>query len=993
MVSSGGTKKAKATGAKSGKSDKKTQPNLRLFGVASGTVPMQNIARKFIREGGGTITSLDPRILPLAKQGLEPEIADSHLTEWIEFGQMVSQFASLVGLSLLSQADQSQSVAAIANMCQHLVPGSLFYRSGQFNGFHRAFDATFRELNAYGITPEKLIDLASEVEEPFASKLMGIAELGDAANGALRQIGRQANADRLHEILEVEKGLESNLGRWLIYAGSEPTPLDWAVMQKMAYLGATVWVVSERKLITSDLFGALESFPGYSKFESVGDFAPVALNLFGDKRENSNLKVRIVSAPDTLTEAEYILRDSYKQMESGINYSSMAIFVRDVADYAPLLESASRRLGIPVSISRRVKLLSNPLVRYLLSVLTACLDADVRKLVPMLSNSYSHLDAVKIKSISARLNEIHKAKSKQWELLEIATKETEIEWLEPLLLWRKVAVEQPTKLTDWLSRITVLATILPWQEGMPSESEQLSGRDIRAGTSLQRALSEQAVLEKVTENRSFTFIQAVDWIKNSWKNADVSLPSTEPGIRVVSSAMLLPETKITYAMGLVEGIFPRRPKDDPILNDLERARLTELAQLPVPLPTTVNASIAEREELVRLCSSPSQLLCLSLGVADESRNHIPAAYLDEVKKAVDETELISLSRSDAGLPNETSSLATDIQLLKAFEEEQMQMQAPAFTTQAALMKWKVPDSTPIKLTELKRVATCPFQSFARDRLGLFVNLNSHTEGVIWFGLFKLPEVARLPVQPDPESAKKALLTALDKYIDDFRGTLSDWEMTIVRHGALKIIDGWVEREFNARNHWRKNENSIISPGLIGKDLPNTILGSTIYGYVPGTFEMENYSGVQLYQQSAPEKWEDLGRSDFSNGDRVFYGGLMALLSRNPNKRILIEIDSASQNKRRMIVTPRGNLGLIGDQSKNLEVVEPQSSSSDSFRATLDLVKEPVRRALQDFRSGSLEVIPGDCCKRCAYGELCRASQVFGDINLTTNSTGEDEYAG
>lgn len=105
---------------------------------------------------------------------------------------------------------------------------------------------------------------------------------------------------------------------------------------------------------------------------------------------------------------------------------------------------------------------------------------------------------------------------------------------------------------------------------------------------------------------------------------------TEDGVTIESvGALRGRKLRAAFVIGLADGAFPRRGREDPFINDWERVILND--HLPSPLPLRSGDDANERYLFHTAVSSARERLYLSYSCADSSgRRNRPSAYLDDV---------------------------------------------------------------------------------------------------------------------------------------------------------------------------------------------------------------------------------------------------------------------------------------------------------------------------------------------------------------------------
>ena len=703
--------------------------------------------------------------------------------ELVPPGNLVSRVCRMARIQTLRAAQSGQVVAAIAEACHRLPSDSPLAQTASMPGIHRALAECLGTLRAYGFDAGRL-DLAAEEAEPYlALKLRSLGFLLRESSESLRELGREQITAWLERTVASDPAECDDGGHIAIVVGGhlEPALAEWITW--LSRTRATVTVIGEVHPGVPSMFGDLAAFfPGVKPDCTVDESALSSRLFVRGAAPQSLTALDVVAAPDVLAECEWAIRRCQAVVESDEPNGNVGIVAREISAYAPVLQAAARRLGVELDLPWRAPLLSNRLVSFFLDLLTALGSTDVRALIKPLRSPYSGLSLETLATVEAVLRDLRRSGPSAWDLLETVSSALtdQIAWLEPVLEWRTEALSRPGEPWEWFGRIMTLADLIPWQDAA-TEFPQFIERDGRAQSAMQRAITERASLAKVRRAPPLGYDEAIDWMREAWEEADYSVPSLEGGIRVVSNGSELGDVSTVVALGMLEGILPRRPREDPILGDLERDALSKLAALTVPLPTSSHEATHEREEFVRICAAAGERLVLSYRLATGDRNNIPTAYIDEAVRLCEATTKTIHSRTQFVPDNPT--FASDLALAAALEVRQS-LGETDFVSANVRERFRWGLDRPFEPQQLRRATQCPFRFFARDQL----NLRPSRRLQLWTRLLELPITAELANQSDRVAAESALSTALEELVDAQVGRLADWELAVIRSGGRTADD-------------------------------------------------------------------------------------------------------------------------------------------------------------------------------------------------------------
>ncbi|MEA2553278.1 MAG: hypothetical protein QOJ65_1454 [Fimbriimonadaceae bacterium] len=944
---------------------------LRALGLVPGAASLRLVLAEFNRGNRDVVTSLDDNLLRSIAQLMPEDDGPS------PFGKVVNDFLLLCDESPKRQVGTGHYVAAIGQACEQLETDSPFAAASRFPGFHKAVARTMRELHAWSIGPSKLEAAAAKTTPETAEKLRSLALIESGARETIETLGRQLNSEQVLHALECKPAQGNKIPRVLIFTGSCDHPLVAKWIQWLADCGADVTVAMDRP--TQRLFGGSEALAAMLgvPIEDRGTPNELCRCLFTDQTGHGEPKVKVTSCSDALAEAEWALRGCLQDLEDGVPPGQIAIYARNLEEYASYLEAASKRLGVRLSIARRAPIFTNRFARLVLEALEFCGSDDPRKLIPLLGCSYLGLDRKTSDEIRETARTAYKARRNAWPVMNgwAQGHEDQIPWLKRLMDWREDAIKAPLPLHMWTNRLRSLVDILPWH-GSATEGPSRT-RDMRAPGALQRAVANVASVRGVGEDKPVTLADFARLCRSLAEDEEYSLPANETGVSVVSSAAALGEVRSLYAIGMLEGVFPRRRSEDPILNDEDRRALSDTLELNPTLPTSFDHARQERDEFYRLCAAAGERLTLSYPQADESRDNVPAFYLHEVARALGEFVQKHNYPRVPFAPSADSCLAPADQRLRAALDSPREDPLPVyFLTKEVKDQLAWPIGQPFTPQDLRDALRCEFRHFVSKRL----DLKPNREASRWSKLRNLPRATRLLHQADEASARVALEIALEAELDSMYGEAPEWEMALLRSGGRRLISEWVRREFTARQLWPKEADSLKTDIPFGAPgLRDTMPGDVpLVGAVAGTSRMGPYAVSHLYESQPPNK-ESLGGAPLDELDMLYYG-LHLLARHGQGAGSAVEVESMS-GERTLLLMPRlPEMPLPSRKLEGLDVIDLATGGEGALaqKAFYDEVKRRLKRAVQRLQQSGVAPMPGSHCSWCSYGELCRRSLDFGE---------------
>lgn len=933
--------------------------NLRVIRTLPGAVTACQLITDFAKKGG-VITFRDDESQLWAHRFC----LDHESVELMAFGQLVGRMLEQCQLTAPPLCSGPLATAAIEAACEAQPESSPYFASRLFPGLHRRMRDTLEDLERAGLQADHLRTASSETDGLLQEKLVALAALVEDRNLTFSKVSRTTNSRRMSQCLGVKPSSEVVLPRILLFAGDhcEPLFLEW--IQWLVAIGVDLCIavdtcLSEAKLFPEGnrLIAALET-----EAEVVGSPNRLTGSLFASAKEGEGLEVEIVSASDPLSECEWALRSCAKGIDAGVPRDEFVLYVRNLSSYVALLESAAKRFQIPLSVARRGPVLENRLAQMLVAVLDFCAGSDIRRLRPILASSYLGLSIEQRCEITQGIREAHR-QHLPWEALsEFARGHAEdYPWLVETLSWREEALENPHPLREWCRLFAQLADGLV--EGRFDDGAPTGARDRHAQDALQRALEQRGQIESARRSRPWNLENFAKAASRFWDTEEYWIPAPEGGVRVVSSAHAIGRARTVYVLGMLEGVFPRRRTEDPILTDEERTALAHL--LNTRLPTSHERAAEERDEFYRICAAPTEQLILSYPQTGEDRDNVPAFYLQEIDRALG--KVVRTDLSQFGPPLLDVTLPADRALLLPLSVPPQPAQGFELVTEEARALVAANPGDSFSPRDLRKAKECPFQFVFDTKVGV----RSRRMANRWNQLRRLPMQAELFAAPDPKSAAESLIVALQEFLDVAAGEAPDHELSLLRVGGQRLMKEWIEREFAARELWPRTD--VVSQVHFGdaglrRELEFKVGKVRLKGTMPAISKSGGYKVVHLTDASIIKRGRD--SDELSESDHLEIGAYLLSMYDGENN-LALEIDSTAGRRTRLLL-PRTE-SVRADMGNQLYV-----SDLGDQRSFFKTARELVLDVMQRIESGAIRPTPGEQCSVCDFGELCRSSRDFGD---------------
>ncbi len=939
---------------------------IRMIRVIPGGDALRAVLADFAETPDGIVTAFEDSALTTVRDLLDPDAP----VEIQPFGQIVRRITVSAGQEARSIAQEGLVEAAVGMACASVSDLGPFLRGSRHVGIHRGISRTLRLLAEWGVGQEEMPTVASQCNERLRAKLLALWRIDEHATKTLLALGREGMHDQMFRLdwnMNVE--LEGADTRMLVLLGGDDEPskidfLEWLSMQ-----GAQITLVAERHPTNPGLFKTPANIAERLKIvpRDIGEGTILHRSLFSDEATSPiGLRVRLVCAADPLAESEWALREC-----AGKN---AAIFARDLHQYGPLLQAAAERLEIPIVATRRVELLSNAFVRISLAAIEFCASDDVRTLIDVLPSSYLNLRAAQQTELRSMLYEARKHRLRQWEVLHEAVDErsTEFGWLKFLLDWRQRAMQNTRDLRAWNDMLKELVESeeLPWTEKVASGSATMLDRDVFARNQMQRTVVQNISVALLSEASSVSFVAFIRWLRPLLESAEFTLPRSSGGIVVTTDPLALSSHDEVYVLGMLEGTFPRRRSEDPLLTDEDRSEVSvALPEMP-PMPDSRSKAFGERELFYRVCCGAKTKLSLSYPLTSDDRDNIRAGYLIELADALnlseEERKIQTIPRRQF-TPAEPI-LAADIRLRDALSAPRTSPRNADFELEASYANTATDPLAGVKINELRDALRCPFLSVARRHL----NLDPRRSQTRWWRLHDLPRRAEMARLGPAAELHDRLQSALEAELEELYSQTPDWEMRLLQAGGGRIVDDWVQREERSRELWPKDPASVQlhvpfgSPMLRNQITPQVRLTGT----VPAMSRLGAYKVAHVYESL---HWDDKNVSDESY--LQFGAYMLAMFDKGVPTAIEVE---SSGTKRTLYVLEKVG-ALPSEERIQVVTLTRRGGDRDAKVEFFEKAKASIQIAAANLASGSIRPSPGDHCTRCDFGELCRRSKLFSEI--------------
>lgn len=948
------------------------QGRIRLVSVVPGAASMARALRDFASGGPGCLTAANDARL----RALDAYARAHERLEVVPWAQVVRRGLALCGESPSPIAQRGLVEAAVGLACAELGPDTPLYRSRLHPGLHRRVAEALDELRHAGWDADALDAAALRLEPDLAARVRSLAVVDRSVSATLARLGRTYGTDEARRAGAVEPEPGTVWERVFLVAGSEATAVTSEWVGAVVARGADVTVCVEHDASCGTLFEGARPWVAALGVEPerIDEGSPLTRALFGEGvADPGGCRVVIETCADVLSETEWALRGCLEDAASGVTWDQMALLARDLEGYGPLLQASAQRLGVPLRMHRRVPLVSNALVRLAADVLSCCGSSDVRPWRSLLASSYLAVDEDTRERLEAAIAEAVAAGPRQWDVLAeaAAAAGAGAAWVGVLLRWRSENVASREPLSAWVGKLRALFEDVDWPVVASGSDAPTAERDQWAYTALLRSLAQHASAEQAKAPSPIGMGAFARRTRLVLDHAEAFVPAGQEGVRVVTSAVELGDVACLRVLGMLEGGFPRRRSEDPILYDEHRAALSALRPGAWPMADSRSVARAERDAFYRACAAPTRLLAFSYPETDEDRDNVRAFYLEEVERASGgSVETIPRPRNVLVPPVGARLAPADEALALALEAPRQRPLPDRLQSDAAREAVRAPDRGPFSPRDLREALDCPFRAFARLRLAA----RPGSADPWWSSLRRMPAEAQLLSRSDEAEARAALEEALAAEVAQMRVRAHPFDVAMLTYGGPRVLEEMIAREFHARELWKREHGSLVAPARIGhaglRGSVPTAGGFDLAGSVDGVSQVGPYRTVHVSRGRKPDGLAE----DGTIADRdLLEVGMLTLLAWKGEGAVAVEVDTPSEG-RVLYVLPRVNdRDVRADVARQFAIVDLGHP-----RALFDQVKAAMVEGVARLRSGEMDAVPGDACATCRYGELCRRSAEFGD---------------
>lgn len=907
----------------------------------------------------GTITAFDDvRIALVRDLGY-----DDSKCELVAFGDLMGRALLEMGGRPAALPTRGQTRAAIRLACEGLPESSAFYACRSFAGFHDSLADTLKELHHWGIDAAALDLAAQAADGPLKSRLEALLAVERSEIETMERIGRVPSSRRAEALIELPPGESPHFKRLLVLAGSDFYPVELRALKKLSEIGVAVTVAVDWS--PQGFAGTNEITLALGQSQKPPRKAIWTNALFGMTPAKNGPEVVIFSAADSLSECEWALRLCQQEhSEQGVPEHRIVICATDPDHQIPLLVASAKRLGIGLNAPMPMPLLSNGFATLICKLLEMLASDNLYRLPAVATSTYLRSDHAVRRTMLDEALDWQSRQLEPWAELSLFANEKreELPWLWPMLLWRERACAAQRTLSEWHAMLEEFMHLEVLEAAAQDSTSSKREYDARAHTGLLRALADFAPSYDSRHGKNLTFSQFVAVANSLWRDETIMQSNERRGFRVVSDPLRIGVADVVVALGMLEGTIPRRRTEDAILGDEDRHALHGLLPHFPPLHDSFFEARAQRDRLVRICASARKKLILSYAQTEGDRDNVPTSYLHEIERALPRKVHKRDFPHRLVVPDlDECRFAEDLAIRKALDDPQRDRLTAGLESEDAKSMIRPDFAQGVRIAELKEALECPFQSAAHHRLNLRARKLELERK-----LRRLPIRAGILSAPTPEAVRNALCAERDTMIAEEAPYRKEWEMRLLEAGADRMIDAWVNSQTNVLAVWKPKDAAMgveLGSASIGNGIRLQGRAVVFLGTVDGLSQIGGYKTIHYFR--------DVKVDELTDADRMMMGVHYQLLSGKTEAKIAFEF--ASPKGRKLVHLEDGK--VAGVFSKSGSGLTYASLGLDAATLT-KVANQQIAAAGKILNSAKMKATPGEHCRHCDLGELCRSSQIY-----------------
>jgi hypothetical protein len=930
------------------------------------------------------ITALEDGALHAAKLML----GDQEAEEFLPFGSCVGRFAAMCGDTGFPRLTGPQSFHLIQRAAADLGFDNPLTGAATSLGLAKNLARTLTELRYHGLRPDDLRNASQDIPDSItADRLVHLAELTEIYEEKCHTNGREFASKRAEFCLDQTDPHHFTYKHLAVILVGDRSPVYDRWIQWVASQGVKVdcliaaWPNSEsafsNELTWANELGEVEDWT--TELTKNEAWSSSLFDRNADPIPTNPVKTAHYTMGDSLSESEWIIRQIITLQRDGIEPSRIGIFVRGANEIIPIFLSAAERLGLQVTGTRSSPLHANGFVAATLELLRAMVSGDLRNLRYPLGNSYFKIPAEEFKGLVQTFVTLQATSEDPWaDLITALAENPDYIWIANLIEWRQNAIASSKTLRIWAELLHTIWSKTPILDHSVTGPREAIRRDQQAWTVMQRTIRDAALSyhgEQELELKEF-----VSLAEELWREEQIIWEAEGGTIRLCTNPSQLTGFDHLFCLNMLEGTLPRRRRQDPVLDDIDRAAINAACPNHAPLPFSSEIAHRERGLFVTLCAAAQESITFSHADAGEERDNIATFYLEEIKTLLPNTLQHTYPRRELTPPADQCVTWPDRTLNDALNLPRKDFTPPEITLEEAQRVIRPDFSEPLAIQELAQASTCPFRASFNHRVSFKAPDRSLPIAI----MRGLPAKANLIAQPSASSARDVLKGLAKNELDEHLHRLDDWEQILYRDAIERIIQGWIEREFLSRNlldldEYERKDNFTTRSELRG-DPP-----IKLKYHFDAIYERGHYKIGFLYTGYIPRYLAN-AKDDLENSLQATL--LLHTLDKNHKENVAVMVDSLEGDRALLTLEKKvpwlaKSLWQTGIYHTSLRTDNPDHQETNIHNR----FGQEIKRAQATLIRATAKPVSGDHCSKCALGDLCRTHNEFGEIQSIFDEDG------
>ncbi len=769
--------------------------------------------------------------------------------------------------------------------------------------------------------------------------------------------------------------------------------------------------------------------------------------------------VTLFDAPNLFVEVELVARELRRiHACGGLDWSDCAVIVRTQAEYGAVLASVFERYEIPLAAEVTETVTDNPLVRTLLHLLAVLREGWLRDdLLSLLKSSYTapdRTDASRLEQAAHR-GGVREGRERWIDLARRLGAATCIPTLELAARWDLSISEEPERdHAGWARLVKALESELGLEARAARGDQARAHQDRVVWKHAISTVEAMAEVARLNRRGRTSFARFHDELLAAWRGNAVSGGRERPGVRVTEpwNARERP-IRVAAVMGLLEGSFPRKVRENPFLRDTEIEALRTTSG--IELTEARLQSDEERLFFYLAVTAPTERLLLSYPRTTAERDALPSFFLDEIRTVLGDAPGANEPGNLSAAPHVVSRTLADVaprpsevvsdrdRLLAACAEMFSPAQgtpaeiAARLDTAAGLLRaalladphgvseviasrnlpsWPTLSRTDLpsrsfSVAELEAYRRCPFQHFLTYTLRMRTGRSiAAATGTLLHGAlrraFRAGTKLGVIAQPAVGPLQELLRTALQRTLEAEPIDASPHERRLLDRTLADALDRFAEREapfqglsrmtpshfelafgmgdqaarFDDEDRAELGEEEARPPldkASCAEPLTLTSGGRSIR--VCGSIDRVDLNASRTlaiamdYKLGAPPSIEKIQRGE-SLQLPIYLLALERCFGVIPVAGCYDSMQSPGRSRfYRTEYVPVATLGpLPGEPTRDVRPL-----SRELYAELTEATEQAAVAAALGICSGRIDPRPGDHCRFCAFGDVCRTTLAHG----------------